>query len=285
MSLSNIENKAFDFVFHEKTYSINPDEVPVMGDLNKIISLPRTILLNGDPLFEDYDIPSMNKVQQIIYQINDQRLGYSLRNRAMAICDLEARLKDATEHSVRNNLFNVLRSFLTIGILAAGILGTIALFPFSPGLASLIGILAFCLYFGLGYYNQYRAVGQIYDKAGPVGALLCGPFYPLFEEYLKLSALNEELPKVRSYFEAEFTQGFLLFKESGRRLKNELELAITTLRSNEIQLNQLNQQNALLTRALESVKKSIHESIEINQKALDDVNVFIDYYAKFALCT
>ncbi len=38
----------------------------------------------------------------------------------------------------------------------------------------------------------------------------------------------------------------------------------------------------LLTKGLERVKKSIDNSIKINQTVLDDVNAFVDYYAKFA---
>ena len=207
---------------------------------------------------------------------NHLNLNYPLKEQAETLRSSMQKLQEAKDNEVKDKVFNTLRTALTIGILAGGILGVLAL-AWCPPAAIGIGLLAFAAYAALCGYNTYKAdmmdILNIY-MVGLVIVLAAGPFFPLYEAFGKVSRIQGIINNQKSEVETAFANFTPFFKSDLSHLKTQLANDIGKAKQSLLQLNQLPTQTQV-------GKNDIQQRLGKLEKALEELNKAIAFYSKY----
>lgn len=194
-------------------------------------------------------------------------LTSSLKEKASTLVDSINRLQNAEEHKVRNKIFALTRSALTVGIVVGGVFAIAAsAIPTAVGIISVaIPIIA---YLALSHYNAFSAglplnYGSSQGQYGILfTALFGGPFFPIYECFTDIRRKKRIVEKQRQELEVNVSKLVSFFGTNLEGLKSNLQDKISQSEESLKALRNLPIRSSAGEQEMENKKKNYEKAME-----------------------
>ena len=253
-------------------------KMQVEGNVNpNIVSIN---IRNNDVDVDATKIPVIqNTTKDIFIKLGVQppeHLTYPLQDKTNILIDSIQRMKDAEEHTTRDQIFGFLRSALAVAVCVGGILGAISM---SGNVLACIGIAlgALISYSLIGYYNAIQAGFEktlSISYVGPLVLLIGAAIFPIYEVCGKVSGLQVNVENQKLEIKSVFEELVFFFNNDLENLKTSLNNKIADAKK---ALNGLTALEVNADLGIDQIEKRKKEY----EDALNEFNLAKEYFGQF----